>query len=158
MRTQISTAAHRPTAISRTGFLRLPAVTTLAVLAMLAPADAARGDVPPGFQAKLGSGGVSTECFVSDRRLTCLLYGRSPVRGGRACTAGGAVATVTLGTSGRARLSNTCVDEGYHGWDFLRTGETFRSGRFVCRNRGRSLRCSRRTRHFTVERKGNVKR
>ena len=113
---------------------------------------------PPGFQVDLRPRGVHVECHIFRRSLNCLIYGRAPVETGRSCDFGGTIATVTLRRRGRAQVDNTCVDEGYHGWDFLARGSTFRHGRFRCRNRGRSLSCSRGASRFTIGRRGRIRR
>lgn len=86
----------------------------------------------PGFQIDLaGAAGAHLECFVSNARLRCLNYSRATAPG--RCAFGGDVPAIELARRGRARITFSCVDEGFHGWERLRAGETFGSGPFRCR-------------------------
>lgn len=97
----------------------------------------------PGFQIDLaGAGGTHLECAVSGDRVRCLNYSRAKAPG--RCDFGGDVPGVELPRRGQARLTYACVDEGFHGWERLRAGETFASGPFRCRATAtrKTLRCA----------------
>lgn len=104
------------------------AAALLAVAAADAPAQA-----PPGFQIDLVGprADVHVECFKSGEPLTCALYG-APQRVDGTCDFGGAVPTVVLPPDGPAEHGLICVDEGFHDWDLLRIGRSWRSAPFRC--------------------------
>lgn len=127
---------------------RLPAASSAALIAValgaaLAVAAPVKAQAPaPGFQVDLaGPGRAHLECFVSRGRLRCLNYSRATAPG--RCDFGGDVPMVELARRGKAQITYTCVDEGFHGWKRLAGSETFRSGPFRCRPRGArtTLRC-----------------
>jgi len=114
-----------------------------ALIAVLAAGTATAQSPVPGFQIDLaGSGGAHLECFVSRGRLRCLNYNQAQAPG--RCDFGGDVPTVVLARRGRAVISYTCVDEGFHDWARLKAGQTFRSGPFRCKaqNARTRLRCA----------------
>ncbi len=116
----------------------------LAVALALFATGSAEAQAPaPGFQVDLGARDARhVECFVSGGALSCLDYSRAAAPG--RCDFGGDVPTVRLRSRGRAVITYTCVDEGFHGWKRLRGGQVFRSGPFRCRvnERRDALRCT----------------
>lgn len=105
------------------------AVGVVDLVAGVAPA---RAQAPgPGFQIDLRPSGRHIECSRSSAALRCLDYSKA-VSPGR-CDVGGEVPTVKLARRGRAQITFTCVDEGFHDWPRLRRGQIFRSGPFRCR-------------------------
>lgn len=96
----------------------------------------------PGFQIDLaGARGAHLECSVSSIGLACLNYSRAKAPG--RCDEGGEVPTVELARRGQAKITFSCVDEGFHAWERLKAGETFSSGPFRCRpsTTRRTVRC-----------------
>lgn len=101
----------------------------------LVPASAGAQEPPPGFEASLQSGGVniqvSPECDLRRGALTCVLYGIEA--GPKAkCGFGGAVPSVRVTPRGNARRAHVCVDEAFHDWPVLASGQAWRSGAFRC--------------------------
>ena len=108
-----------------------PLVGTLLVL--LAPATAGAQEPPPGFQTDLRAarGGIHVECFRTDVGLTCGLYGARPMAGAR-CDFGGVVPIIDWKVGSGPTQGYMCVDEGFHGWERLLPGRTWRSSPFRC--------------------------
>lgn len=104
----------------------------------------------PGFQIDLaGPDGAHLECAATPDQVSCLNYSRARAPG--RCDYGGDVPSVELSRGGQARLTFACVDEGFHGWERLKSGETFSSGPFACRASatGKTLRCASRVSGFS---------
>jgi hypothetical protein len=111
-------------------------LATAAVVAAGGPSNA--GAQPVGFEAELGAEGVAEqvapECSFSDDRLTCAVYGIAPPEGAE-CSFGGTVAEIRFGARTKAQRGFVCVDEGFHDWEVLSPGRTWRRGGFECSHR-----------------------
>src|SRR3954470_4809837 len=119
----------------RIGARRGTQAAVLAAALPLAGAGAPTSQTPPmhGFKAYLGAKPAGyTECSVSRGRLSCLVYD-AKLPAGAQCSFGGAIPIVEMRARSRATRSSTCVDEGFHGWDTLPVGGTFREGAYTCK-------------------------
>lgn len=112
-----------------------PALAGVAIAAAVHPGPADAQQPVPGFKVTLVAEGAesSPECYVSARTLNCSFVGRLP--SGASCDEGGAVPVVRLSRRGRPRQTYVCMDEGFHDWQVLPRGRTWRSGGFTCRTR-----------------------
>lgn len=117
-------------------------------VAVCATTVASAAAAPVGFQTDL-SDGQHIECSWSAGTLACLNYNATATK---ACDAGGAVLAKTIRRTGAPKTRTYCVDEGFHGWQKLKAGRTWKRGGVKCRVRqdASALTCSNATGKYTI--------